>query len=157
MRTRAVAVLAIVSLAAGAGLPAAAGGADDEAVKKELAALAGTWKPTSAETDGRKLSDEELKDVTVTYDAAGKFSVRRGGEVLYAGTFKIDPAKKPKAIDYTQTSEGGNQGMTVLGIYEVQGDTLRVCTTPPGQGRPPEFSAKPGSGHFLRSYKREPK
>ena len=135
--------------------PLAATGAQDEAVKKDLEALAGTWVPVSVEIDGRK--DEELKGVAVTYEASGKISVRRGDKVIGEGTFKIDPGRKPKAIDYKQTSEGEDKGKTALGIYEVEGDRLKLCTVPEGKKRPAEFSSKPGSGHYFRIYKREKK
>jgi uncharacterized protein (TIGR03067 family) len=155
MRLRAAVMSAIVCLVVGVG-PTAADEKDD-AVKKDLAALAGTWVPVSVEIDGRKLGDEELKGVAVTYGASGKISVRRGDKVIGEGTFKIDPGKKPKAIDYKQTSEGEDKGKTALGIYEVEGDTLKLCTVPEGKERPAEFSSKPGSGHYLRVYKREKK
>jgi uncharacterized protein (TIGR03067 family) len=126
------------------------------ALREDLKALAGTWVPVSIVADGRKLGDKEL-NFTVRYEASGKFSVHRDGKVLYEMTLKIDPSKKPKAIDYRQTAEGENKGkgVLVLGIYEVEGGRLRVCTMPEGKGRPAEFSSDPGSGHYFRIYKRE--
>jgi uncharacterized protein (TIGR03067 family) len=155
MRVRAVALSAIVCLVIGVGPPAATG-ADDEAVRKDLEALAGTWVPVLVEADGQKLGKEEL-NFTVTYEASGKFSVSQDGKVLYEGTFKIDPSKKPKAIDYKQTSEGENKGKTALGIYEVEGDKLKVCAMPGGRDRPTEFTSKPNSRYYNRIYKREKK
>ena len=47
------------------------------------------------------------------------------------------------------------KGKTTLSIYEIEGDTLKICSVEPGKDRPTEFSSKPGSGHFLRVFKRE--
>jgi uncharacterized protein (TIGR03067 family) len=75
--------------------------------------------------------------------------------LLFEGTVTIAPTKKPKTIDATQTSEGNNRGKTTLGIYEIDGNTMDVCSAGFRTERPTEFSSKPGSGHFLRVYKRE--
>jgi uncharacterized protein (TIGR03067 family) len=156
MRTYGVAVLAIVSLFAGARSQAADGDANDEAVAKDLQAFKGTWRLSSKEVDGKKFSEVEIKDVIATNDGSGRFSVRRGGKYIDAGAVKLDPTKKPKTIDVTFT-EGERKGKTARGIYEIEGDAFRVCVTRPGDGRPAKFSAKAGSGRTLIVYKREKK
>ena len=47
--------------------------------------------------------------------------------VEFAGgvSLKIDPGKEPKQIDITLHLKKGDR--TVLGIYEIKGDTLKVC------------------------------
>ena len=40
-------------------------------------------------------------------------------------TFKIDPSKKPKAIDFT-AADGSAKGKPSKGIYELDGDTLNL-------------------------------
>ena len=112
----------------------------------------------SKEVDGKKFSEEEIKDVILTNDGSGKSSVRRGGRVIAEATVKLDPTKKPKTIDVAFT-EGEHKGKTALGIYEIEGDTFRVCLARPGSGdgRPAEFFAKAGSGRILVVYQREKK
>ena len=111
----------------------------------------------SKEVDGKKFSEEEIKDVIATTDGSGRCWVRRGDKLIGEGTAKFDPTTKPKTIDITFT-EGEHKGKTALGIYEFEGDTFRVCITRPGgDGRPMEFSAKAGSGCTLVVYKREKK
>jgi len=64
--------------------------------------------------------------------------------------YKLDPSKKPKAIDITILS-GKEQG-TLLGIYDIvgDGDILRFCYSedprirPPDFSRPPDFKDQPG-------------
>lgn len=65
-------------------------------------------------------------------------------EVLQA-TYRLDPSKKPRAIDLTSTS-GETKGRTYLGIYELDGDALKICFSEYEQDRPREFAAqgKPG-------------
>jgi uncharacterized protein (TIGR03067 family) len=147
--------LAVSCHCAAVGLLVAAGDATEDAVKKDLAALKGVWAVVSAEKDGKKLGSDQFKDVTVTYDGAGKILAERDGKVLFAATFKIDPTKKPKTIDATQTSDGDTKGKVLLGIYELKDDTLTFCSqSDSSKDRPTDFTAKPGSGHFLRVYKR---
>jgi uncharacterized protein (TIGR03067 family) len=151
-----VAVLAIVSLFVGVRSQSAAGDAKEVAVAKDLQAFKGTWRLSSKEEDGKKFSEEEIKDVIATNDGAGQMSVRRGDKVIGAGTVKLDPTTKPKAINVTFTA-GERKGKTLLGIYEIESDAFRVCVARPGDERPTEFSAKVGSGRTLIVYKREKK
>ena len=154
MRLFGVAVLAIVSLFAAVRSQAADGEAKEEAVAKDLQAFKGTWRLSSKEEDGKKFSEEEIKDVIGTIDGSGKVSVRRGDKVINEATVKLDPTKKPKTIDVTFT-EGERKGQRVLGIYEIEGDAFRVCVARPGDERPAEFSAKAGSGRTIVVYKRQ--
>ena len=53
----------------------------------------------------------------------------------------------PKGIDFTFTkaSDEAKEGETLEGIYELDGDNLKFCVTPPGgnfKQRPTDFSAK---------------
>ncbi len=125
-----------------------AGGADEAAVKKDLAALKGTWIIVSAERDGKNVTDT---GVILTFDGIGKAAVKKGSQLLFAGAIKIDPTKKPKTLDATQESDGDLKGKTLPGIYELDGDTLKICS---GKERPTQFSSAPGSSSFLRIYKR---
>jgi uncharacterized protein (TIGR03067 family) len=149
-----VAVLAIVSMFAGTRSQAADGDPNEAAVAKDLQAFQGTWRLSAKEQDGKKFSEEEIKDVISTSDGSGKVSVRRGGKVINEGSIKLDPAKKPRTIDVTFT-EGERKGQMVLGIYEIESDAFRVCIARPGEGRPADFSAEVGSGRTLVVYKRE--
>jgi uncharacterized protein (TIGR03067 family) len=71
-----------------------------------------------------------------------------------AGTFKVDLAQKPKKIDVTFT-DGPEKGKTAQGIYELEGDTYKVCIALAGKERPTTFASKPNSGHVLEVLQRE--
>jgi uncharacterized protein (TIGR03067 family) len=154
MRRRTTGFAVIVLFTAGSLL--LAGGGREDAVKKDLETFKGVFTIVSAEKDGKKYPDEELQGVTVKCDG-DKVSVQKGDKALFTGTMKIDPTKKPKTIDTTQDSDGDTKGKTFPGIYEIKGDTIKICTAAPGKERPTEFAAKAGSGSFYRVYKREKK
>ena len=111
--------------------------------------IQGTWNLTEAELAGMKLP---LKDLTLTLDN-GKYEVKAPGE-LDKGTYTIDAAKKPKHVDVKGT-EGPNQGKTYPGIYELDGDTLKICYDLSGKARPKEFKTAAGTQLFLATYKRK--
>jgi hypothetical protein len=55
----------------------------------------------------------------------------------------------------TKTQDGETRTIKVLGIYELDGDTMKTCLAAPGKERPTEFSSKEGSGRMSYVWKRE--
>jgi uncharacterized protein (TIGR03067 family) len=88
----------------------------------------------------------------VTFEG-DKYTVKKGDEVIQVGKQKLDPSKSPKASDVTVV-EGPNKGAVMLGIYEISGDTLKVCFDPEGKKRPTEFKSASGSETFVVVHKR---
>ena len=75
-------------------------------------------------------------------------------KVVNEGMLKLDPTAKPKAVDIMYTS-GPVKGETDKAIYEIDGDTLKVCySLEPDAERPTEFASKPDGKVFVLSYKR---
>ena len=141
MRIALVTLLCTLVLAASGGTGARA---DDKAeVEKELKKFQGTWTFESVEAGGKEIPAAEFKGMTVTFEG-DKYTVKKGDEVVQAATQKLDPSRSPKAIDVTVT-EGPNKGAVMLGIYEINGDTLKVCFDPEGKKRPTEFKTASGS------------
>jgi RNA polymerase sigma factor (sigma-70 family) len=134
--------------------PAPTKDAKKETVKeegnKDLESLKGTWTVDTMGWGDKALPKKLMKgykftfaDNKLTWEAAiGIMS--RGGKVsaidgAYRCDFKIDPSKKPKEIDVTLHLKQGDR--TLLGIYEIRGDTLKVCYYASRTGRrPTEFS-----------------
>jgi uncharacterized protein (TIGR03067 family) len=123
----------------------------DEAVKQEWKRLNGTWERVRAVADGKEQPAPKEKVTVALKD--GKFTVRQGDKVLAEGAAKVDPTTSPKSLDITPAT-GEYKGKTLPAIYEVKGDTHRVCAAQPGKPRPKAFASKEGSGHFLNTYKR---
>jgi uncharacterized protein (TIGR03067 family) len=137
--------LAKIGLAAVLLVPAnallVAGGANADGAG-ELKKWQGTWRYTSVIMEGKAGLQEKLAKRTITF-TGDKWAVREDGNLLQAGTLKLDPAKKPAQID-ALVSEGPDKGLTMLGIYEIKGDTLKVCFDPMGKARPTSFTPKGG-------------
>jgi uncharacterized protein (TIGR03067 family) len=145
-------VHALLVLTAGL-LPAA--DKPEEAVKKDRERIAGRWAVVSREVNGMKVDDELLKTVVVTFKADGTAEVLRDGQkVADITTTTIDPGKKPKELDQTiKTPDGKEQ--SVKGIYQIEGDDLKICSAAPGKDRPKDFTGKEGSGNTLTVLRRK--
>ena len=128
---------------------------DQADVEKELRKFQGTWTFESSEAGGKELPAGELKGLVLIFEG-DKHTVKKGDEVIQVGRQKLDPSKSPKAIDVTVT-EGLNKGAVMLGIYEIDGDTLKVCFDEEGKKRPTEFKSVPGSETFVNVHKRAKK
>jgi uncharacterized protein (TIGR03067 family) len=104
--------------------------------KKDLDKLQGKWL---AELDDKKVDMDFAKDkFTITFSDGNK-------EVIFKGAVKIDPSRKPKHIDLTIEDGIKFIGDTALGIYELDGDTLKWHANQPGKvERPSEFPAVQG-------------
>jgi uncharacterized protein (TIGR03067 family) len=131
-----------------------ADGAQD-AIKKEMTQLEGEWLMVSGEANGQSLPEEAVKGGK-RVAKEGQTTITIGGNVFFKAKFTIDPTNKPKAIDYNMT-EGPTKGKTHLGIYELDGDTVKFCFAAPGKDRPTEFTAKEGSERTLSVWKRDKK
>jgi len=68
-------------------------------------------------------------------------------------TIKLHPATKPKSWDST-TTKGFGKGETVLAIYELDGDNLKICRSWGSKERPTEFAGKLDGKAALGIYKR---
>ena len=132
-----------------AGLLVAADAPSEDAKKLE-----GTWVLTAGDNDGKKLAEEVLKSGRLTID--GDKHTVKVGDTTYKGTHKLDPTKKPKTMDITDT-EGPFKDKTVLAIFELDGDEFKICYSLPGKDRPKDFAAKEGTGYHCHVWKREKK
>jgi len=114
-------------------------------------ALNGWWKPDSAVMAGKDLPREELKPRYLAL-SNGKFMLNQGDQVD-EGTYKIDESDNPKTISFVVT-KGESKGKTILGIYELDKGSLRICFDTNGKTRPTKFESKPDTQSFLASYHR---
>jgi uncharacterized protein (TIGR03067 family) len=132
-------------------------GAKKDQVKSEIKKLEGTWDCYASEMDGQQSSAEEVKGwgLKVVFKGTKFTTLNPGNLVLMSGTYKIDPKKKPKTLEF-RILEGQNKGTTQVGIYELQGDTLKLnCSRPGRDNRPTSFTTKPNTGHKITVFKRE--
>ena len=85
--------LAVVLAAAGLGV------GDD--AEKDLKKLTGTWEEVSHVADGKAMTADEVKGLTVVIDAAGKWEAFKDGTSIVKGTLEARPG---------QEAEGGRLG-----------------------------------------------
>ena len=134
-------------LALAAALPAFAADSLNDAK-----AVQGSWVPATAELGGQPMTEAVLKTISLKLDN-GKYEVLVGGNPD-RGTYSIDSASKPKSMTITGT-EGPNHGKTFPAIYELKGDTLRICYDLSGAKRPTEFKSVAGTKLYLVTYNRK--
>ncbi len=125
---------------------------DNDASKKDMSQLQGEWTMLSGTADGMSLPSELLSD-SKRVCKGDELTVTVGGQLVMKAKITIDASKTPKSIDYN-VSGGPNAGKKQLGIYELDGDTLKSCFAAPGAERPTEFTSKPGAKQTLSTWKR---
>jgi uncharacterized protein (TIGR03067 family) len=125
-------------------------GDKDNAIKREMKLLEGSWEKVSRVADGEevpRLPGEGPLRLTLK---EGKFTIElKDGKVVDDGTFKIDPTVKPKSLD--MSGKGGNE---MPGVYELTKDELTICSAPRGKGRPTKVESGKGSGYIIDTWKR---
>jgi uncharacterized protein (TIGR03067 family) len=110
---------------------------------QDLDLLQGSWSVSSLEMDGQKMAGGMLGDARIVVEGSRFRSTGMGS--AYEGTFQLQPAGKPAHIDMMFDS-GPEKGNTNLGIYELQGDSWKLCLATRGTTRPSNFHSPAGSG-----------
>ena len=123
-------------------LPACSETAQDEQSKADHATLQGEWAIVSAESNGEPPPPGVLDGARFAF--SGDNLTLLGKE----GTFRLDATKSPREIEFVR----GNSRQ--LGIYELDGDSLKLCVGP-ADDRPTEFKTKPRTDHSLFVLKRK--
>ncbi len=124
--------------------------------EKEAGKLQGKWQLESLVVRGSALGADQVKGRTLVIEG-NTIRHTAGGRDLERGTVALDPAKKPPTIDQTFDKGGSLGGMTLKGLYRMDGDTLTICNGPLGKDRPSDLISKPGSGDSLFIYSRAKK
>jgi uncharacterized protein (TIGR03067 family) len=129
----------------------------DQAVAKELKLLEGAWEPVSLVQDGIKR--ESLQEGTVRLIVRGGFfKLTWGDRELGRGRLMVDPAAKPRALDFFPTEQVVLiPEWKVAGrpcIYELKGDELRICFAQLDQPRPSSFDAEADKRLCVMTYRR---
>ena len=95
-------------------------GEKNQAVAAELAKLQGTWQLISAETNGKKTPEDQVKQIRVKIEK-NHHTVTFGDQVVAREvTFTLDPTTQPKSIEDT-LSEEPYRGKKIRGIYLLEG------------------------------------
>jgi uncharacterized protein (TIGR03067 family) len=111
--------------------------------------LLGKWELVERISDGKKVDQKG----TWTFFSN---QILYGPDAAIHAVYKVDPSKKPMTLDLAHVTESGKIEDKVVGIYEVEGDSLKLCVSIPGKTdeRPKTFESKEGSGHTLTVLRR---
>ena len=117
--------------------------------------LSGKWKIESGVKNGNKIEakDVEKVDIEVTKDKITLSDKRMENENKFVMTYKTKEGK-PNSIEMT-IIDGPVKDISAKGIYELKGDTLRLCySANPGSDAPTAFESKADSQVFLWTLKK---
>lgn len=120
--------------------------------QKSAGSVEGDWVPVKAELGGQPLPEGVLKTISLKL-GNGTY------EVLVAdqpdkGTYELDTKGSPKGMVIRGT-EGPNKGKMIPAIYEIDGETLRICYDLSGVKQPREFKSAAGTRLYLVTYQRK--
>jgi uncharacterized protein (TIGR03067 family) len=131
-------------LAFGTAVPAGSQGQENADRQK----LIGTW--TGWIVDGRgdrpnamigKIAEMVITERTIR----ARDDQRDMGE----GNYRLGRDQGWGTLDAAGVGAGPTRGKTYLGIYQIDGDTLRWCTANPGRPRPTQLMTRRGDGWYL--------
>jgi RNA polymerase sigma factor (sigma-70 family) len=125
----------------------------DEKPKSDKERLQGTWKVVYGdERDGKCTFTFTTSEITIKTQQP----LAKEPATTYL-RFRLDEMTNPKGIDVEEGRPGEWKGEWALGIYSLDGDTLRICVNRKKGERPAAlFNVKPEDSFFV-VLKREPK
>ncbi|MEO8130194.1 MAG: TIGR03067 domain-containing protein [Bryobacteraceae bacterium] len=113
-----------------------------------LESLQGHWDVTSLEVDGTALP---VAGARIIIEDDRFISLSMG--TAYGGKIAVEAATTPKSFSLHFT-EGPETGHTNHGIYEVEGNTWKICLNVNGGPPPKTFATAVGSGNALETLHR---
>jgi len=109
--------------------------------------LAGDWTCVSAQVNGTPLSTETVQALSLTLTDT-RYITRKGSEILFDSTYRVDRTETPARI-FMLGNEGELSGKEAAGIYELTGNTLRICYAMPGDPPPTSFEQIPAKAQLI--------
>lgn len=104
---------------------------------EQSAALVGEWRVTYSEDSGRVTPQQALQNVRITFTKDSMITAALGQNT--SAKYTLNATAQPAHIDITTL------GRTQPGIYDLQGDTLRICISEASGDRPTAFDSQPDS------------
>lgn len=115
----------------------------------EKANLQGAWLVEKGIEDGVEMPAKEREKLKVEFK--GDKILLYEDKMVETDGFRLDADKSPKAIDVIPEKKDEKP---LLGIYQLEGDILKLCFSHQGQKRPGEFASTKESGTLLLYLKR---
>ncbi len=115
-------------------------------IVKDEVAIVGTWKFDKFD-GGVVETPPGFSEVTFTFQE-GKYTMSAGGKTVTEGSFKLDPEAKVKTVDFIEKTR------TIPAIYELDGDTLKICSEDGANPVRPTETKSDGKKIFVITFKR---
>src|SRR5262245_36445809 len=117
----------------------------------DLENLQGSWRVTALEIDGQTMPADTLGGAGIVINGGRFISTGMGNQ--YEGTFDVDVKSRPRKLTM-KFDTGPEKGNTNKAIYEIKGDSWKLCIATQGKVRPSRFGTKPGDGFVFETLTR---
>jgi uncharacterized protein (TIGR03067 family) len=124
-------------------------------------ALDGRWEVvelTRGDVAGKILPNEDVTGVVVFAGDRFRFTLEsfQFSDPQASASFTLDTSQTPKQVDLMFTA-GPDAGKSAKGVYELAGDTLKICVpaAAPFDDRPTDFTVPEGSTRMLFVLRKE--
>ena len=112
----------------------------DDAIRGDLAKLQGNWSGVIGRRDNIPVV-VEIRGRSVS----ASFTAPDGEKRTLRGEIRLDESVSPKAVDWINfKAQNGDDLPDNLGIYELDGDSFKVCNGGRDKPRPTEFKESEG-------------
>jgi uncharacterized protein (TIGR03067 family) len=116
-----------------------------ETAKSDKDLLQGKWHLVSGEFAGRNMPPEMIEGLATTITVEGEnWAEANKSKVNDPLRYKLvlDPSKTPKQVELIDLKpDPGEKPKHLLGIYSLEGDTLKLCISRANMDRPTEFKS----------------
>jgi uncharacterized protein (TIGR03067 family) len=130
------------------------GAAQNDAAKKELELLQGTWTIHAMEVNGADVPAAKLESAVLTVKG-DHYQVKVKDKVTNTFVLTLDPGKSPKEIDMLAL-EGGNKDKVHKAIYKIENGMFTFCRgLNAEQDRPNQFATWPDTNYFVVTWKKQ--
>jgi uncharacterized protein (TIGR03067 family) len=138
----AVLPLAVLAVVPPQGASAPPGGVSLRTVlNDDVEMFQGTWRVVSREMGGIHREDWNEYLLVIKKNIV---TAKKGKEVVWKATVRLNPSKEPKTIDLSiLEGRGLDEGTKSIGIYKFEKNTLKLCVTDKNE-RPKKFESKDG-------------
>ena len=127
---------------------------DPDKPKTDKENIEGVWTIVTVEQDGVELKDgalfDNVKDMKLTFKGDAVTNSKHPED---KATFTIDATKKPPTMDLIVKGSSDEVRESMLMLYELKDDTLKLCAVMAKDKRPTEMTSK--NGQLLLILKRE--
>ncbi len=128
--------------------------AQDDAAKKDLKLLQGTWVMAALEVNGTDVPANKLEGTVLTIKD-DRYVVKVKDKLVTTAIIVLDAKKDPKELNMTP-QDGDKKDKLQKAIYKIEGDTFKLARgLNPEQERPRQFATWPDTNYFVVTWKKK--